>query len=231
MSKDALTELLNLVSPPIAVAFTDTAPLDIPRVARSEPAGCGYWQKAARGEIFHTVADDHKACPIGAHTHHVVTTEEEQRELMGLIHTMVGLSYIKLEEVPSIPKRTSPLKVALYAPLTTAPFLPDVVVVRGNARQLMLLTEAAQLAGVAGVGPTMGRPTCAMLPAAINTQTVSASFGCIGNRVYTGATDNEAYVAIPGAHVATVVNSLRTILDANRALEQFHRERAMSASS
>lgn len=72
----------------------------------------------------------------------------------------------------------------------------------------------------------MGRPTCAVLPAAINSQTVAASFGCVGNRVYTGASDNEAYVAIPGPHVDALVNSLRTILTANNALEQFHRERS-----
>lgn len=90
----------------------------------------------------------------------------------------------------------------------------------------MLLTEAAQLAGIAGAGPAMGRPTCAMLPAAINSQTVAASFGCVGNRVYTGATENEAYAAIPGKHVGAIVDSLRTILKANEALEQFHRERS-----
>ena len=37
------------------------------------------------------------------------------------------------------------------------------LLVRGNARQLMLITEAAQLAGMAGVGPANGRPTCAVL--------------------------------------------------------------------
>jgi uncharacterized protein (DUF169 family) len=113
---------------------------------------------------------------------------------MGLIQNMVGLSYIKMAEVASIPRRTTPLSVALYAPLALAPVAPDVVLVRGNARQLMLITEAAQLAGIAGVWPAMGRSTCAVLPAAINSGTVSASFGCVGNRVYTGATENEAYV-------------------------------------
>jgi uncharacterized protein (DUF169 family) len=76
----------------------------------------------------------------------------------------------------------------------------------------------------------MGRPTCAVLPAAIASHTTSASFGCVGNRVYTGARDDEAYVAIPGAHLSAMVESLRTIVSANDALEQFHRERAAAAS-
>ena len=89
----------------------------------------------------------------------------------------------------------------------------------------MLVTEAAQLAGVAGAGPVMGRPTCALLPAAIESQSVVASFGCVGNRAYTGAAENEAYIAIPGAHLGALVDSLRTILNANDALEVFHRGR------
>src|SRR4051812_7829359 len=149
---------------------------------------------------------------------------------MGLVQNMVGLSYIKMEEVPAIPRRTTPLAVAVYSPLASAPVPPDVVLVRGNSRQLMLITEAAQLAGVAGVGPAMGRPTCAVLPSAINSHTVSTSFGCVGNRVYTGTTENEAYVAIPGAHLGAIVESLRTVIQANHALEQFHRERAAAAS-
>jgi uncharacterized protein (DUF169 family) len=227
MAYDALTDLLHLSSPAITIAFTETLPpIGIRRVAGSGPASCDYWQRAASGEIFYTVADDHKACPIGAHTHHVVTSAEEQRQMVGLIPMMTSLSYIKLEEVASMPSRATPLRVALYAPLSSAPFLPDVVLVRGNAYQLMLVSEAAQLAGVAGVGPAMGRPTCAVVPAAITSQVVVASFGCVGNRVYTGATENEAYVAIPGVHLDLIVESLRIILKANDALEQFHRERA-----
>lgn len=230
MTQDALTDLLALSSPAVAIAFTDTPPANVERVDRSGPASCDYWRLAADGDTFYTLADDHKACPIGAHTHHVVTSADEQQQLMGLIQNMVGLSYIKLDEVPAIPRRTTPLAVAVYSPLASAPVAPDVVLVRGNARQLMLITEAAQLAGVAGVGPAMGRPTCAVLPAAINSRSVSASFGCVGNRVYTGATENEAYVAIPGAHLDALVESLRTIIRANTALEQFHRER-LSAQS
>ena len=103
---------------------------------------------------------------------------------------------------------------------------PDVVLVRGNARQLMLLAEAAQAAGVAGTGATMGRPTCAVLPEAINTARTAASFGCIGNRVYTGADDTEAYFAIPGLQLGAVEEKLAVIVRANQELEKFHRGRA-----
>jgi uncharacterized protein (DUF169 family) len=139
---------------------------------------------------------------------------------------MADLSYIKMEEVPQIPTRTTPLQVAVYAPLSATPVPPDVVLVRGNARQLMLLAEASQAAGVAGGSATMGRPTCAVLPEAINSARTASSFGCVGNRVYTGAGESDAYFAIPGKQLAAVEESLAVIVRANEALEQFHRSRA-----
>ena len=120
---------------------------------------------------------------------------------MGLVQTMVGLSYIKMEDVPQIPTRKTPLQRGRLRAACAAPVPPDVVLVRGNAKQLMLLAEAAQAAGVVGCGATMGRPTCAVLPEAINSARTAASFGCIGNRVYTGADETEAYFAIPGAQL------------------------------
>ena len=100
--------------------------------------------------------------------------------------------------------RLTPLRVAVYSPLETSVIPPDVVLVRGNPRQLMLLAEAAQAAGVAGAGPTMGRPTCAVVSEASNADRTASSFGCIGNRISTEAPDDEAYFAIPGAQVRAI---------------------------
>ena len=66
---------------------------------------------------------------------------------MGLVKTMVDLSYLRMADVPKIPRRKTPLQAAVYSPLSRAPIPPDVVLVRGNARQLMLLAEAAEHAG------------------------------------------------------------------------------------
>jgi uncharacterized protein (DUF169 family) len=231
MSHASLTELLSLSSAPVAISFVDTAPPGVAHVSTVEPAGCGYWRRAAAGEVFFTVADDHKRCPVGAHTHNVTLSPTEQQELMGLVETMVSLSYLKIEDVPRIPTRKTALRVAVYAPLTAAPLPPDVVLVRGNARQLMLLAEAADAAGVAGTGAAMGRPTCAVLPEAINTTRTAASFGCVGNRVYTGADETDAYFAIPGPHLGAVEEKLAVIVRANQELEKFHRARAAASST
>jgi uncharacterized protein (DUF169 family) len=229
MPQTSLIQLLNLTSAPVAIAFVDEPPPGVPHVSRIEPAGCGYWRRAAEGDVFFTTADDHKNCPVGAHTHNVALSSGEQQELMGLVQTMVGLSYIKMDDVPRIPTRKTPLRVAVYSPLDETPVRPDVVLIRGNAKQLMLLAEAAQAAGVAGSSATMGRPTCAVVPEAINSTRTAASFGCIGNRVYTGADDTEAYFAVPGAQLSVLEEQLSVIVRANEELEKFHQARAAAA--
>ena len=221
-----LQELLGLVLPPVAIAFRAAAPAGIARIEAPAPAGCGYWRLAAEGKVFYTEAADHYTCPVGAHTHGVDLPPEVAKELNGLVQTMVQMQYIRMEEIPSIPRRQGPFGVALYAPLALAPFEPDIVLVRGTVKQLMLLAEAAQAVGVAGGGATMGRPTCAVLPESLQSGRVATSFGCIGNRVYTGLGDDEGYYAIPGAKVADVVSRLAVIVVANRQLEIFHRSRA-----
>jgi uncharacterized protein (DUF169 family) len=220
--------LLQLRAAPVAITFRDSAPAGVPHVAAREPAGCGYWRRAAAGEVFYTDADDHKGCPVGAHTHGVALSAEESQQLQGLVGTMVGLEYLKMEDVAGIPTRKQPFAFAVYAPLARAPLPPDVVLVRGTARQLMLLAEASEAAGKSGATPTMGRPTCAVVPQAIGAQRTSASFGCIGNRVYTGLDDSEAYFAIPGSALAAVEERLRVMVHANAELEKFHRARARS---
>ena len=220
-----LEELLDLKMAPVAIAFLPSAPAGLPRVARPAPASCGYWRRAADGESFYTEAADHVNCAVGAHTHGVPTTAEQKTELMELIKTMVGLEYLSMDEVPQIPHRTDAFGVVAYAPLHAATFAPDVVLVRGDVRQLMLLAEAAQAAGVGSGAPTLGRPTCCVLPQAMQSARASASFGCVGNRVYTGATEGEGYYAIPGAALAKIEEKLAVVARANIELRKFHEAR------
>jgi uncharacterized protein (DUF169 family) len=221
----SLGRLLGTTQPPIAIAFTDTPPEGVPHVDAAGPAGCSYWKMAAAGAVFWTQPSDHFGCPVGAHTHAVALPPEVQEQLQGLVGTMVQLQYIRMEDVPQIPTRRSPLRHAVYAPLDKAPVPPDVVLVKGSARQMMLLAEAAERAGVAGASPAMGRPTCAVLPQATNSGRTAISFGCVGNRVYTGAADDEAWFAIPGPALEAVVRDLEVVAEANAKLEVFHRER------
>ncbi len=225
-SRQRLAELLQTTTSPVAITFCDAPPEGVARVASPGPASCAYWRRAAEGETFFTEATDHHGCPVGAHTHRVDLPQAVQKELEGTIGTMLSLQYLKESDIPQIPQRQTPFKYAVYAPLAQAPVDPDVVLVRGNVRQLMLLAEAAQSAGIAGAAPTMGRPTCAVLPQALNSDAATSSFGCIGNRVYTGASDDEGYFAVPGHQLDALVDKLSIMVEANAALEAFHRARA-----
>ena len=224
-----LQDLLGLESPPVAVTFRTTAPAGVPRADSAGPSSCTYWKRAAQGQTFYTEAADHYQCPVGAYTHGVDLPPAQMQELQNVVGTMINLGYLRAEEVPGIPRREEPFGVAVYAPLDQAPGEPDVVLVRGNARQVMLLEEAAQAAGVGSGSSMMGRPTCAALPATLRGGRGVASLGCIGNRVYTDLRDDELYYALPGSQVAAVVEKLAGIVHANRELEKYHQSRKSAA--
>src|SRR6185503_14862025 len=119
-----LQQLLELRSAPIAIAFRTEPPPGIARVSEAAPSGCTYWKLAAEGNVFYTEASDHFGCPIGSYTHGVELPPAQGKELQGMIETMVGLNYLKMEEVPGIPRREEPFRVAIYAPLAKAPLEP-----------------------------------------------------------------------------------------------------------
>jgi len=224
MTDTRVLDNLNLAWKPVAIGFMAAPPSGLPRIDRALPAGCAYWKHASEGHGFYTTAEDHYGCTVGAFTHNVALPDEKTRELESVVGTMVSLEYLSGDEVPSIPRRAEPLQIAAYAPLADATFTPDVVVFRGNARQLMLVSEAARSAGFYAGGDILGRPACAMIPAASSTGAV-ASFGCIGNRVYTGLADDEFYVTVPWAGVAPTLERLAVILNANVQLKAFHEGR------
>ncbi len=225
MSATQLNELLGLERCPVAVTFRETAPEGVARIDTVAPSGCTYWKFAGEGRTFYTQASDHYGCPIGAHTHGVDLAPETSKELEGLVGTMVQLEYIDMQEVAQIPRRKEPFGVVIYAPLSDADVAPDVVLVCGNARQLMVLAEAIHSAGIDCLSSMVGRPTCAAIPAVIESGGSATNMGCIGNRVYTDIADDQLYFVIHGAQLARVIDSLKVIANANHQLEQFHRGR------
>ena len=219
-----LRERLGLTRRPVAVAFLDMPPAGVKPFTGSEPSGCSFWRLAMEGRAFYTVPSDHYNCPVGSHTHNIPLPPERAGELPQVLEIMTGLGYLKMEEVPAIPRLPKTPGAIVYAPLGDTPVEPDVVLFIGPPGRLMLLQEAALRAGVAARLPFLGRPTCMALPAALAGGAV-ASTGCIGNRVYTGAGDDELYVAVPGRDLARVADEAETIAKANAALAEYHRGR------
>src|SRR5207249_5783456 len=158
-----LSEALGLGRRPVAVTFLDAPPAGVARFAGSEPSGCSFWRLAAAGRTFYTVPSDHYNCAIGSHTHSIPLPAERAQELEQTLSFMTGVGYIKMEEVPRIPRLPQPPGVVIYAPLGETPVEPDVVLFPGRPGRVMLLQEAALRAGVAAQAPLLGRPTCMVL--------------------------------------------------------------------
>lgn len=187
---------------PIAIAFSDQPPPGISRWAGAGvPAGCAFWSRARAGEAFYTEPQDHYNCAVGAHTHGLALPAELGPQLMNTVGFMVESGYLEMDEVPGIPVLPSAPRYISYSPAGTASFTPDVVLFAGPPAKVMLLYEAALRAGAGtALTPALGRPGCAVLPLTSGTGAAALSFGCRGNRTFTGLSDSELYFAIPGRH-------------------------------
>ena len=219
-----LSALLGLRRRPVGVAFLASPPAGVARFEGSEPSGCSFWRIAAAGRAFYTVAADHYNCPVGSHTHNIPLPAARAQELPQTLSLMSDIGYLRMEEVPGIPQLPRTPGAVVYAPLGAMPVDPDVVLFSGAPGRVMLLQEAAGRAGVGPQAPLLGRPTCMALPAALAHGTV-ASVGCIGNRVYTDASEDELYVAVRGRDLARVAAEAETIAAANGKLADYHRGR------
>ncbi|GIX47918.1 MAG: hypothetical protein KatS3mg131_2129 [Candidatus Tectimicrobiota bacterium] len=225
-----LSELLNLQRRPVAVSFRELPPAGVPKFTGAEPSGCSFWRIAAGGRTFYTVPSDHYNCPIGCYTHHISLPQDRAQELDQTLSFMVGIGYLKGDEVPGLLRLPQPPGVVIYAPLGDTPLEPDVVLFSGRPGRMMLLQEAALRAGVGTQVPLFGRPTCMALPAAL-AHGVVASTGCIGNRVYTDVGEDELYVAVPGRDLPRIAEEAQTIAAANMKLFEYHRKRRQTLAT
>jgi uncharacterized protein (DUF169 family) len=209
---------------PVAVAYLETLPEGVAKFEGTAPSGCSFWSLAAQGRSFYTLPSDHLNCPIGSYTHAIDFPPERVGELEQMLVLMTSVGYIRMEEVPSIPRLQRAPAFTYYAPLAAAVVDPDVVIFAGRPGRLMRLQEASARAGAASQLPLLGRPTCMALPAAMTHGSVMSA-GCIGNRVYTGLGEDEFYLMIPGEQLMRVADEAAVIATANNTLEQYHTQR------
>lgn len=216
--------LLGLRKSPIAIGYFDELPPGVPRWSGgSVPAGCMFWQRAWDGAAFYTVPADHHNCAVGAYTHNMPLPAERAQELEATVGFMVQNKYLDMAEVPGIPTMAKSPAVVAYAPVDAGAFPPTVVLVAAKPAQAMLLYEAALKAGAGNpLLNVLGRPGCGVLPLAANGQTSALSFGCKGNRTFTGLPDEELYVAVPGDRWDAVVARLAETIRANQAMGGYY---------
>jgi len=160
------SETLGLERHPVAVKFQKTPPGGVPHFIGTEPSGCSFWRlaqaggRSTRSPVTITTA-------IGSYTHNIPLPQERAEELDQTLSFMTGIGYIKMEEIPQIPRLPQTPGVVLYAPLGDTPVDPDVVLFAGRPERIVLLQEPALRAGLGAQVPLLGRPTCMALPAAL----------------------------------------------------------------
>lgn len=220
----SLTQCLKLSLPPIAVCFTDNLPEGVNNWVGRVPAGCRFWQEAAT-EVFATSPDDHGLCSIGMFTHNLETTPAQDVDCRDSLKVFADLGYVRDEDIPTIPVLKHRFAHIVYGPLEAVPLKPDVVLLFGNAGQMLILSEASQQVE-GGLAPAMGRPACAIVPQAFNTGRAALSLGCCGARAYVDALRDEvALWALPGAKLDLYVERIAALQTANSVLSTFHQMR------
>ena len=144
---------------------------------------------------------------------------------------MMGLDYVREEEVAAIPVLAREAKHAVYGPLGEFPLDPEVVLLFTDARQSLVLSEAiARVDG--GVAPAMGRPACAAVPHAVNGGSAAMSLGCCGARAYLDAlSDDVALWALPASRLDEYSEQIGVLAEANRTLAAFHERRRTDVES
>src|SRR5688500_14797932 len=127
-----ITQALGLTRRPVAVTFRDAAPPGVPKFEGTAPSGCTFWRLAVTGAPFYTVPADHFNCPIGSHTHNIPLPVAREAELGQTLTFMTGIGYLRMEEVPGIPRLPRTPGAIVYAALGETPVDPDVVLFLGQ---------------------------------------------------------------------------------------------------
>ncbi|MEQ1948892.1 MAG: DUF169 domain-containing protein [Bryobacteraceae bacterium] len=222
----SFTSTLGLQNSPVSIAFLDAPPAGLEAwQSGAVPAGCTFWRAAMNGRAFYTVPSDHLNCAVGAHTHAIPQPENRAGVLNETVGFMVETGYLQMSEVAGIPTLAKTPNFIAYGPADSVPFQPDVVLIAAKPAVAMMLYEVALRAGAAtALTNLLGRPGCAALPLTQASGTASVSLGCRGNRLFTGLSDDEMYLCIPGSKWNDVVAQAKTLLAANDAMAAHYRE-------
>jgi len=208
---EALGKALHLAVPPIAISFEDAAPEAVaafdepmseptPDGRRGRvPAGCVFWVKAT-DRTFATAPEDHGNCSVGRITHGLASMEDIAGN--SDVATLLESGWVDAAAVAHIPSVSQPPGSVVYGPLADSPRPPDVVLLRVNGRQLMVLSDA--LPGLR----IEGKPQCHIVALAKEQGEAVASVGCALSRARTGMRPEEMTFAFPGSRLAEVVDKV-----------------------
>ncbi|MCX9085348.1 MAG: DUF169 domain-containing protein [Candidatus Methanoperedens sp.] len=213
---ERMVKILGLKGSPVAIALKDEIP---PGLEKGAPARhCEMVQHVRQSaEQFYSTLDDHK-CKGGAAV--IGLAEIPENVANGDYYYKLGAfastdaSRNTMEFVPRIEKHS---KYAIYSPLGSANFSPDLVVVLCTPKQAMQMVQADlyTAGGRIQTGFAGKQSLCGDIVAnTINTNSVQVSLGCSGSRKHAKIDENELIVGIPIQRVEQMVDSLEKLFEA-----------------
>lgn len=224
-----LTEALQLGVPPVAITFSDeppaaVAPFDAPFPAPAPdgrtgrvPAGCVFWTQSV-DRTFSTVAEDHANCSVGSLTHGFVTLDEVAGN--GDVAALLESGWVTMEMVPGIPVVPARTGAVTYGPLADTPVDPDVVLLRVNPKQAMVLSDA-----IPGLR-IEGKPQCHIVAIAKEQGEPAASVGCMLSRVRTGMPSTEMTCALPAGRLREITDAVKRTATTDAVVARYAAEDA-----
>jgi uncharacterized protein (DUF169 family) len=224
-----LQAALSLASPPLAITFSDAPPAGVAPFSSPMPeplddgrtgrvaAGCVFWTHAAES-TFSTVADDHANCSVGSLTHGFKTLDEVAAN--SDVAALLDSGWVTMDVVPQIPTVREKPGAVTYGPLAQTPTDPDVVFLRVNGKQLMVLSDA-----VPGIR-IEGKPQCHIVAVAKEEGEIAASVGCALSRVRTGMPATEMTCAIPASELSNVLEAIERNAVADASVARYAAEDA-----
>jgi uncharacterized protein (DUF169 family) len=226
---ETLTAALNLRTPPIAITFCEVAPTGVVPFDDPMPgatpdgrtgrvaAGCVFWTKGV-DRTFSTVAADHGNCSVGSMTHGFATLGDVSGR--SDVAALLESGWVTMEMVPDIPVVTDKPGAVTYGPLNETPIDPDVVLIRVNGKQLMVLSDA--LPGLR----IEGKPQCHIVAVAKEQGEVAVSVGCMLSRTRTGMPNSDMTCAIPGSRLHEVLGRIEATAAVDATVAQYATEDA-----
>jgi uncharacterized protein (DUF169 family) len=181
------------------------------------PAGCVFWAHGAE-RAFATVPQDHGNCSVGSVTHGLLEPSEvvDHRDVAEL----VGAGWVGPDVLDQLPRVAGRPGSVVYAPLPDSPVDPEVVLLRVNARQMMVLSDA--LPGLS----IQGKPQCHVVAVARENGVPAASVGCALSRQRTGMRPEEMTCALPAPQLDSIVAAVEHTAEVDAAVGRYAAEDA-----
>jgi uncharacterized protein (DUF169 family) len=131
------------------------------------------------------------------------------------VQKLLESEWVTPEEATQLPVVKNRYNFITYGPLTQTPMDPDVILLRINAYQSMVLHDAfADM-------PIVGKPQCHIIPIAKETNQIAMSTGCTLSRIRTGMSPDEMTCTIPANRVSEVVEKLEDRRLANAGVASY----------